>query len=346
MTHLFYVHSAITEKVAQAIIREEDIQELAFVSPSRYDPKSDRKLDSKTEDIYEIKGTRFNVFKNWWPIWRGDRRIDKLLGDQYHLYVPQTAMHRIQLLMSHPSCEGFSIMEEGLSSYYSKSQRVKAYPPPKRSLRRYIAYLGRLGTGEFIQEGYRKVYAIREEAFPEIDSKHIVDLQFDDENYSSAIKNTDCIVVCESLTFYDQETSCVYVSSLTRALQIINARYDVVHYKLHPDNYNTWQESFLKNLIDTFCEEAREIDRASYIEEVAVQTGADIIVNISATGLYCGMFADGCVYSFADIFKQIGKDIVSLTEIENAPPMYWRRVRQLNGTENHESSNQEDAVWE
>jgi len=330
MKHVFYVHSAITERLARAIIEQEDIDEFLILSTARYESHESSVVN--IDEVYPLEGLRYKLFKNWSAIIQGDREISRLVGGEYHLYVPQTALQRIRLLLSHRLCSGFSLMEEGLLSYCTREQLDTLMPFEAETTRNWIAYLGRLGRGEFHRDDPDNVYALREEAFPEYKAKKIVQVEFEPSTYSHRIDSNDCILVCESLKYYSSKIASLYISSFVEVLVRLNQNYDRVHFKLHPDNYGTWQEALFKSLISRHCTDAVEIDRSAYLEDIAISSGSDVVVHLSSTGLYCGMFSDGQAFSFHDIFQANAVGI-DTEEFSWVPDAFWNSVRPMTASE-------------
>ena len=298
MTNLFYVHSALTEKIARAVSAKVKGPSVV-ISQQRYKTEW---AERSAEEIYDLEEFRYHIFKNWGRIWRGDRAVSQLTGGTFHLYAPQTAIEPVRLLLSHRHCDGFSIFEEGLMSYCTREQMNTVVPPDRGPVRRRIGYLGRLGTRTFCREGYDTLYVVQEEAFPDRTDKEVVPVEFGDRSPKHDFGEADCILVLESINFYDKKTSCIYLGALIQVLKEMRARYETIYYKLHPDSYGGWQEPILKRVIDQFAPPATEIDRSANVEDVAIHAGVDVVLNISSTGLYCGLFSEGSVYSFHDVF--------------------------------------------
>lgn len=329
--HVFYVHSSITNKLAESIIRSDKLRDCVKISHGRYKAK---KGDVECfEDPFNLPSFRFNVFKNWSAIRAGDKQITQQIRRPFHAYVPQTSLLSIQLLLSHPLCEGFSLLEEGLLSYCTKDQLDVIRPPKKQSLFRRLSNLNRINkVVEFYEHSYKKAYAITKSSFPDFERKEVVSLVAPEDNSAGEVQRDHCILILESLAYYENEIACTYAATLVEVLQTLRRHYSKMHYKLHPENYGTWQENLFKNLIGRYGPPAAEIDRGAVIEDVAVISGADVFVNVSSAGLYIGMITDGRVYSFSNIFRQNGAVTQSEEETAWIPDVFWDYVQPLHIT--------------
>jgi len=323
MTHVFYVHSAITEKIARAIILHKNISKYILISNQRYNSHEDRVLN--IDSIYQLGRVRFNVVRNWLPILRGDRIIRDIISDTYHLYVPQTSIISVRLLLSHKLCSGFSIMEEGLLSYCSEEDVDKKIPPKNEPMIRQIAHFNRLGPRKFYRSGYRKAYAHHSSAFPNLTNKELVSIDFNESYYNNKIKPTDCILVCESLKSMNRDNLCMHISKLNLVLKDLSDKYTTVHYKLHPDSYNNWQEDALKKIISYNCRDSKEIERGAYLDDIAVTAGVDVIVDLSTTGLYCGLHSKSDVYTYHNIMSQ--SVVATKHDPYWVPEIYWQLTK-------------------
>lgn len=332
---IFYVNSNIVEKVCKSIIEEEGMEDYKVIKEGRY---SKEKEKCKTaEEIYRLRrGKKREVLRNWSRIKSGDRIVSEIAGGEFHLYAPYTHFEEVRMLLSHRLCSGFSIVEEGLMSYLTPDQMEKMVPPTTPSLGQKIKCLGRLGTYSFYREGYETLYATNAQAFPGRQNKKVLDVQFGEGKGRAEIGKDECILVLDSLTHYEKEKACTYVLSLSAALDVLEERYEKIHYKLHPDSYGTWQADAMEAALGRLECPVREIDRSASIEDVAIASPADVVVDLSSVGLYCGMFSDGTVYSFHDILSTADgtdcdqKPASAVSNIADCvPDVFWEHVEPL-----------------
>jgi len=332
---IFYVNSNIVEKVCKSIIDYEEIGNYEVIKEVRHSKSGEK--GNIAEEIYDLRrGKKRNILENWLGIRDGDQIVSEIAGGEFHLYVPYTHFEEVRMLLSHRLCSGFSIVEEGLMSYLTPDQMEKMVTPMTPSLGQKIKCLGRLGEYSFYREGYETLYATNERAFPGRKNKEVLDVNFEDEGGSEEIGAGECILVLDSLTHYEKEKSCTYVLSLSAALDVLEERYERIHYKLHPDSYGSWQADALKGALARVECPVREIDRSASIEDVAIGSPADVVVDLSSVGLYCGMFSDGDVYSFHDILSKADTtdcDQKSPSEVSNiadcVPDVFWEHVEPL-----------------
>lgn len=332
MKKIFVLHSSITEKIAISIINKRQLEDFIFITTARY--RTERGGHNLNQ-IFRLDAIGVNLLSTWAGIFRGDRRVSEISGGPFHLYVPNTALEKIRLLLSHRQCEGFSVMEEGLYSYCSRAQLEEMLPLGRESLRERFTHFGRLGDQRFCRDGYSNLFALTSDAFPGRAGKNILSVEFSESQGSvfpgQDIREDHCILICESLSYLHREKTSVYVASFVEVLQIASTRYEKIHYKLHPDSYGTWQETLLRNLIHRHASAAEEIDRSASIEDIAIGSSADVLVNISSAGLYCGLYSEGDVYSFHDIFSSNGRG-VGIYEEEGrgahdwVPDIFWDNV--------------------
>ncbi|WP_263831213.1 polysialyltransferase family glycosyltransferase [Salinibacter sp.] len=333
--NIFYVNSNIVKKVCKKIINKEDKKEYKIIFENRH-RRINEKINS-IEEIYNLKRkNKRDVLKNWLQIKSGDQIVSEIAGGEFHLYVPYTHFEEVRMLLSHRLCSGFSIVEEGLMSYLTPEQMEKMVPPEEESIGQKIKCLGRLGEYSFYRDGYEKMYATNERAFPGRMNKEVLDVDFGGGEGREEIGKGECILVLDSLTHYEKEKSCTYVLSMSAALDVLEENYEKIHYKLHPDSYGNWQEGVMKAALGRLECPVREIDRSASIEDVAIGSPADVVVDLSSVGLYCGMFSDGNVYSFHDILSAADStdcDEKPASEVSNiadcVPGVFWEHVEPL-----------------
>jgi hypothetical protein len=77
----------------------------------------------------------FPIIRRFWKSWTRLRRFDNFVhqltrGESFHLYINQTGIDFIRLFMSHGNCRGYSLIEEGLYSYYTFDHVNSVLCPP------------------------------------------------------------------------------------------------------------------------------------------------------------------------------------------------------------------------
>ena len=292
--NIFYVTSFITEKVSQRVIEEEELEEYLFISSPRYDTKSEKSVSS--EKIYKIKKPiKSNLVENWSSIIRGNRKLSRLCKDKFDLYVPNTKITNVNIIMSHKKCGEFSFIEEGFTSYCNFDSIKKPTVKAERKIKNYIAYLGVEVEKEMFEEGYKKAYGISNYSFPKWERKKVIEPKFSKGNTKFDISKKSCILVLDSMRTISERKQKIYLSCLSRVVSIMENKYEKVYYKLHPDNYDGIEEVVFGSTIENSECIAEEIDKHVPIEEFAIRSGLDVIVNLSSTGLYCILYSIGAL---------------------------------------------------
>jgi hypothetical protein len=232
-------------------------------------------------------------------------------------------------------CSGFSIIEEGLTSYCTRKEINKKVPPRGEKIRRKIKYLGRMGKSKFYRNGYDKMYGVSDKSFPKFNRVKKIKVEFGNKKIEKSIKRNGCIMVLDSLEYYSKEVSCAYVKAINEVVKYADSEYEKIYFKMHPDNYGGWQENIFRNIISRGASSAREIGRSSFLEDIAIGAGVDVLVNVSATGLYCALFSEGDVYSFYNLLastlsphrRRGGSEVIE--QFNWVPEVYWKNVEQL-----------------
>lgn len=332
MEYIFFVDCNIVEIISKKIIKKEGIKNYHIISHPRYEPK---KESISVKNIYNLKSVRYNLAKNWKEVFRGDSILEEMTNGAFYLFLPYANRADIRLLMTNQDCQGFSFMEEGLTSYCSKDTIASKFKSYTVGLKERLSFLNRVRRLDFYEKGYDKVYSIHGDAFPNYDRKEVLDVNLISGNEEYVIPDESCILVCDSLN-RDVERSSVYLASLVEVLNILDAQYRSVLYKLHPNSYRCWQETVIENLIARHTSSSEEIDRSVSIENMAAATSADVIVNLSSTGFYCALFTDCEVYSFYNIFASnaatVGteEDMRKDTAVSDCiPDAFWENVNMI-----------------
>lgn len=329
MKHLFYIHSHITKKISKQIIKTKDLhKDSIFVFPSRYESLSEYKTVNNIDKIYALNYSTWKFYVNYFNILKADYFVSNLCDkDYFHLYLPQTRMPWIMMLMSHKLCAGFSLIEEGMASYYTKQAMENKYLGTNENLTKSLYSMFRLGKNDFFRDGYTKVYGLSQDSFPGFPRKEIIDIDFSNKKLEFEFTDDDCILVCETVAYFNKEKSTVYIAGFVMCLKILQKKYKNVYFKLHPKQYNSWESLFFKNLIYEYFSEATEIPRNCSLEEIAATfQGIDFIVNLSSVGLYAGRLGNK-VFSFSNILAKLGVGIKVVTnQIKMTPELFWKYV--------------------
>lgn len=329
MKHIFLIHSHITREVAWAIIRHERIApgDVVFVLDRKFETKEDGikvvPLDLPDEYFLIYK----NPFRGWRHLSRIRRFIDDLSPGEFVCYFPHTYSEFSNLIVSHPWCRGYGLMEEGLWSYFPVDRMNDVVPPAilgwKQRLLSRVFYLGRFKDRFFCKDDYLSVYCTSEKAFPGFDRKIVVDLAFPgtgDErtHHPSAVRK---VIVLDSVVETRVVTEHDFMVGFDQLLEKMAGRLgegEVVYLKRHPYQYvkpdfSDRLISWLKKKIP--AHEVRELAGDVSLEKMALTGQVEFYLNVSSVSIYASRLGSK-VYSYA---RGIGR----------SSPDFMRRLEQL-----------------
>lgn len=309
MKHVFFVHSHVTWLVSQGVIRHHEIatKDVLFVCSRGYEPP-----------FNEFERIQFPD-RNWLQPWRPDKWADDKhdLGrfvDQvsqqsdFCWYLPHTGFPFFTPLISHPRCQGFNLIEEGIGSYFTpraltKSlQRATACMPGWKGWVYRFWYL--LHPPKMADSRYLFAYGCTEEAFPGYARKIKVDLV---GTPPSAREHIGVVLVFDNLVEAGLVDEMSFGSCVDEALQILATQGEkTVHYKLHPGQYI--DQRYLPGLHKRLNSNPYNIKLielpADYCLELLATTGQpEFYVFTSSVGYYAAI--SGCrVFSIASLLAE------------------------------------------
>jgi hypothetical protein len=328
MKHIFLIHSHITREVAWAIIRRERI------TPNDVVFLLDRKFETSEDGIrvapLDLPDEYFLIYKNPLRGWRHLRQIRQFIDDlspaEFVCYFPHTYSEFANLAVSHPRCRGYSLMEEGLWSYFSVDKMNDVVPPVilgwKQRLLSRVFYLGRFKDRFFCKDDYLSVYCTSEKAFPGFAKKVVVDLAFPgvgDEVIpppgSRKVIVLDSVVETRVVSEHD------FMAGFDQLLEKLTERLgesEIVYLKRHPYQYVTPEFSdrliaYLRKKIP--AHEVQELAGEVSLEKMALTGGAEFYLNVSSVSIYASRLGSK-VYSYA---RSIGR----------SSPEFMRRLERL-----------------
>jgi hypothetical protein len=328
MNGLFFINSGIVEKISDRIIEAKKLDNYVKVYHPRYEGTEE---GYSSENLYYVGRYRYNLFKNWAEVVKGDTKLEKIFKEKFHMFCPYSYRKDIRLIISSRRCRGFSFMEEGLMSYCTEEQVEEKIETREESIREKIEYMGRLGKKSFYREGCEKRYCLTDEAFPGR-KKEILDIDLGNIEKVGGIKNGSCIFVCDSIP-NDIKVASVYLASLSEVMNKEKFKYDAIYFKLHPNSYGNWQGEVMRNLFKRMDNKTEEINPSSALEDFIVRHNLDVFLNLSSTGLYCGAIGGCNVFSFNNVFRSIyhergeGEIDNKVSMIDNCvPDIFWKNV--------------------
>lgn len=329
MKHIFLIHSHITREVAWAIIRRERIalDDVVFLLDRKFETKEDgiRVVALSLPDEY------FLIYKNPIRGWQHLRRIRNFIDDlspgEFCCYFPHTYSEFANLAVSHPRCRGYSLMEEGLWSYFPVDKMEEVVPPAilgwKQRLLSLVFYRGRFKDRFFCKDDYLSVYGTSEKAFPGFARKIVVDLAFpgggDEVNHLSSSSRKVIVLdsVVETRVVAEHDFMAGFDQLLVKLIERLG-KGEVVYLKRHP--YQYVKPEFSDRLIDYLKQripshEVRELAGEVSLEQMALTGGVEFYLNVSSVSIYASRLGSK-VYSYA---RSIGR----------RSPEFMRRLERL-----------------
>lgn len=337
MKHIFLIHSHITREVAWAIIRHERIatSDVVFVL--------DRKFVTHEAGVrvvpLDLPDEYFLIYKNplrgWHHLQRIRGFIDDLSGGEFRCYFPHTYSEFASLASSHPLCRGYSLMEEGLWSYFPVEKMNEVVPPTilgwKQRLLSHVFYMGRFKDRYFCKDDYLSVYCTSEKAFPGFARKIVVDLAFPSsrEDVPHSQGSTRKVIVLDSVVETRVVTEHDFMLGFDQLLDKMTGRLgegEIVYLKRHPYQYVKPEFSdrliaYLKKKIADH--EVQELAGDVSLEKMALTDQVEFYLNVSSVSIYAGRLGSK-VYSYA---RSIGCSSPEfMRRVEGLPEIFHESV--------------------
>lgn len=337
MKHLFLVHSHITHVVALAIIRRESIalQDAVFLL--------DRKFETKVDHIVvvpmDLPDEYFLIFKNpfrgWYHLRRIRQFIDGLAPAEFVLYFPHTFSDFANIGIAHPRCVGYSLMEEGLGSYFFADRMNELVPPAilgwKQRFLSQVLYGGSFSDKYFFRCDYLSAYCTSDQAFPDFARKVVLDIEPYD--WRDGVNNSPSfdrkVIVLDSVVETRMVVEHEFMAGFERLLKALIERLregEVVYLKRHPFQYV--KRDFSDNLIEYIKNripehQVQELGGDVSLERMACDGGVEFYLNISSVSIYASRLGSK-VYSCA---KSIGCSSPDFRRyVASLPPVFHHSV--------------------
>lgn len=256
MKHWFIVHSPIAQMVAPRLIeflnlRESECRYLA-ARGFGHDDSGIESVDWWFCGFPETKHFGPNV--SLWKVRRLLRKCDRWIeqvagGESYHLYLPNTAALETRILISHPLCAGFSIVEDGASAYFphptagkSIEQTVSLFKSNdlsyhRRGLRGRLSHWLKFGkrvpsVPVFFDPGYAAIYGLHELSFQGFPRRSVIGLPFEKRQYDIAYRH---IFILSPLGEAGLVPWTAYLEMVERLMDFLIAQgAKELHIKYHP----------------------------------------------------------------------------------------------------------------
>ncbi len=149
MKFIFVVNSHITALSAKAVIAHEDIPEESIIVLTMRGACLKNTTIKHVEFIYPhivnpVPQSR-NIFHSRKVLKKFDSFIDTITnGEKFYCYVNHNMARNTELMLTHPACAGFSILEEGAAAYNSQDYFNKKYARRFPSFWDWIGYKNRI----------------------------------------------------------------------------------------------------------------------------------------------------------------------------------------------------------
>lgn len=328
MKHLFFVNSHMTFLTAKQSIKYLKLnhQDCCFVLERNYPIEE---IDIKSIVFpYNDFPNDFRANQFFLNLWKKIRSLDVFLekiteGDSFEIFYPHSAVTYFYLIITHPKCVHYSLIEGGIGCYYeSYKKRVSKQPSVLKDVLYRFLYRGRVPNQKFFFNTklpkFRYCVGTNEYAFKNYDNQLNVGSPFEYLSKYQHIKNV--FVFCATVEFYDVKMDTI--SEILRQLfeQLKAKKQKILHFKLHPEQLKqkSVRDSYLKLINQHKGEiEVVELKKTDVLEHIAASSNATFYVIFSSVGLYASILGRE-VWSFGKVlshyepqvsttYKKIGK---------------------------------------
>ncbi|MFC7338094.1 hypothetical protein ACFQY0_12950 [Haloferula chungangensis] len=336
MKHLFFVHSFASYHCALRVIDYEGLEGEDCVFVCARDFVCPNPPPNSVQTIARFRQTMGMLSLR--EVLRGirsgkdaDKEISKLAGaNGFHAYIPHSYYAPIQWALSHPLCEGYSYIEEGLTSYYGLKEIAKAYPPRKPPYKAGVACRILFGKRTpkiftFFQEGYTKVYGFFDTSFPSWKRRHTVGPPEHMARKRDRAKNQCPLLVFDTLVELGMCSADVLEKALSDFLEIlVDSGVHELRYKLHPGQLEESRES-VSRVFGAFSERVsfEELARSVSLEQIFHEEDCDVYVFNSAAGMYAAQ-AGQRVFTINELVSQYDPEYSE--KVSRFPAIYHELV--------------------
>lgn len=312
MKHIFLIHSHITCEVALAIIRREHIalEDVVFLL--------DRQFVTQVSGIntvpLDLPDEYSLIYKNPLRGWRHLRRIrkfiDNLSAGDFVCYFPHTYSEFANLAAAHPRCKGYSLMEEGLWSYFSVEGMNEVVPPAilgwKQRLLSQALYMGRFKDRYFCRNDYLYAYATSDQAFPGFARKVVLEDTFPMAGNAGCEQSCLArkVIVLDSVVETRVVGEADFLAGFDRLLDTMAERLrggEAIYIKRHPYQYvkRGFSDRLIEHIRQKFpAHEVREFGGDVSMEQMALSGDVEFYLNVSSVSIYASRLG-AKVYSYA-----------------------------------------------
>jgi len=333
--HVFMIHSSITFIVANAIIKELNLEDKQILFLTNRSISLDTKYTTYIFPNFKLEGI-ISFIKNRKVLTKFDHYVENIVnGRKFVVYLPHQLSTFFYFLSTHKDCIQYNYLEEGLASFIKYDEINKSYSNTSTNslFKVVIWFFYKLAFGNRMNFS-RKTYncnnvkygfsfGLFDESFP--DFKHRRKLTASFFVNSNAPNNTTIkhLLILGSeveVGYVDKED---YLDLLKRFVTIFHSRFqsETLYYKLHPG-----QSSLLANeisqLFDLIGVENISLNSDISIEEIIITSKANFYQVLSSAGFYAALLGRK-VYSFLHLIE-ISESLKEKLRI--FPPLYFEII--------------------
>lgn len=302
--HIFFIHSPLTFIVACKIIRLKKLRagEVIFFTHRGFQPPATAWPTHIFPYNWSPEPFRFqlNFVKSWKKVQEFDDFINTVSAHApFLLYLPHAAFRVLKLFISHPRCQGFSYIEEGLGSY----SRKEYFDVPRVDYRVHpldrLLNRGRIKDRLYYAEGYDAVYGLYKESFPGFRNRIIFQHSSAEEELSSSVygARTDFnrykqarIIVLDAVSVHGILPAEVHLHAFLKLLKKLEEEGVLeVFIKYHPAQIPAGEDKLFRLAAQKQQSALKllEIEQGVFLEDVAHHSLSPVFyVNISSIAIY------------------------------------------------------------
>ena len=321
--HLFNVHSPITYFMALEVIRIEKIPVEAvtlLISRNFLPPDGTYQAIPMPFSHYPIDS--FAVQIAFWKSWNKVRAFDQWLEtitqqQPFTLYAAHAYSSIFHLMVTHPMCQGYYYIEEGLVAYRPPADWDIQKPfNPLRSVLYYLNFgqRNRPNRSFFTTQlgRYLGAFGVSQHSFPTLPNLQAVGLPF--PKIESGEKY-QCVIVHDNIYDHHGLTPSTYLRWIEVIVNdALKRGFNSIHQKFHPA-----QEQASLQAIEAFMQQKvagkaslHTLGASDSIEQISLSQHPVIYVCISSVGLYAHLAGSEVVSIYKiccqdqPIFKSFG----------------------------------------
>jgi hypothetical protein len=334
MKHVFFVHSHITNLVSRAVVRHHGFpaEQVLFVCARGYRPPSGefKVIDFPVRDEWLVPTRQLG---RWLRERRVLRRFVNQLGkEEFVWYLPHTAFLFFQAFVSHPSCQGFSLIEEGMGSYHEpgvlddlRRAQVAARQLDWRAS--FVRWAGLEPRLKFADPRYLAAYGCTGDAFPGFPRKVRVSIA---EPVTPSAATIETVVVFDAVLEQSLAGPEAFFHCIEDLVQFLaREQRTKVSFKLHPQQYvDARHVGRLRQALATNPHGVQftELPADFCLEQLAQGGRTDFFIFVSSVGIYAA--ESGCsVFSMARRVAQLDPRYQRV--LDAVPPAIQSKMRFL-----------------